>query len=69
MQLPETPTNAPVFMEDLPEEEQDVTGYAKYGAGKAITGMPHDSSSGLHKPCSNAPLILSVQSVLDCART
>lgn len=33
MQLPDAPTNAPVFMEDLPEEEQDVTGYAKYGAG------------------------------------
>ncbi|CAK0784473.1 hypothetical protein CVIRNUC_007677 [Coccomyxa viridis] len=31
--LPDAPTNAPVFMEDLPEEEQDVTGYAKYGAG------------------------------------
>ena len=33
LQLPDAPTNAPVFMEDLPEEEQDVTGYAKYGAG------------------------------------
>ncbi|KAK9908278.1 hypothetical protein WJX75_005397 [Coccomyxa subellipsoidea] len=31
--LPEAPTNAPVFMEDLPEDEQDVTGFAKYGAG------------------------------------
>ena len=33
VQLPEAPTNAPVFMEDLPEDEQDVTGFAKYGAG------------------------------------
>ena len=38
MQLPDAPTNAPVFMEDLPEEEQDVTGYAKYGAGKCSHG-------------------------------
>jgi hypothetical protein len=36
LQLPEAPTNAPVFMEDLPEDEQDHTGYAKYGAGKAL---------------------------------
>ena len=34
MQISEAPTNAPVFMEDLPEEEQDHTGLAKYGAGK-----------------------------------
>ncbi|CAL8463183.1 g2717 [Coccomyxa elongata] len=31
--LPEGPTSTPVFMEDLPEDEQDVTGFAKYGAG------------------------------------
>ncbi|KAK9810249.1 hypothetical protein WJX72_007323 [[Myrmecia] bisecta] len=31
--VPEAPTNAPVFVEDLPEEQQDLTGYSKYGAG------------------------------------
>ena len=36
MQLHEAPTNAPVFMEDLPEEQQDHTGLGKYGAGKCI---------------------------------
>ncbi len=33
LQLLEAPTNVPVFMEDLPQEEQDHTGLAKYGAG------------------------------------
>ena len=32
-QLPEAPAKAQVFLEDLPEEEQDVNGFAKYGAG------------------------------------
>ena len=36
LQLPEGPTSAPVFMEDLPEDEQDVTGFAKYGAGEPL---------------------------------
>mmetsp|Transcript_13021 Transcript_13021/g.39438 ORF Transcript_13021/g.39438 Transcript_13021/m.39438 type:complete len:533 (-) Transcript_13021:267-1865(-) len=31
--VPTAPTGNQVFMEDLPEEEQDVTGLAKYGAG------------------------------------
>ena len=30
---PEAPTKAQTFVEDLPEEEQDVTGLGKYGAG------------------------------------
>ena len=45
MQLPDAPTNAPVFMEDLPEEEQDVTGYAKYGAGEQTASMQHPDRS------------------------
>ncbi len=32
-EAPQAPKNVPVFVEDLPEEEQDVTGMAKYGAG------------------------------------
>lgn len=32
-EAPQAPKNAPIFVEDLPEEEQDVTGMAKYGAG------------------------------------
>lgn len=32
-EAPQAPKNAPLFVEDLPEEEQDVTGMAKYGAG------------------------------------
>lgn len=31
--VPEAPTAAQTFVEDLPEEEQDVTGMSKYGAG------------------------------------
>ncbi|KAK9834879.1 hypothetical protein WJX81_005740 [Elliptochloris bilobata] len=31
--LPEAPAKAQVFLEDLPEEEQDAQGFAKYGAG------------------------------------
>eukprot|EP00891_Asterochloris_glomerata_P004495 jgi/Astpho2/4495/e_gw1.00067.112.1_t len=31
--VPEAPTTAQVFLEDLPEDEQDITGLAKYGAG------------------------------------
>ena len=32
-QVPEAPTKALTFVEDLPEDEQDVEGYSKYGAG------------------------------------
>ena len=32
-QVPEPPTTALTFVEDLPEDEQDVEGYSKYGAG------------------------------------
>jgi hypothetical protein len=32
-------------MEDLPEEEQDVTGYAKYGAGEQTAAMQHPEPS------------------------
>lgn len=45
MQLPDAPTNAPVFIEDLPEEEQDVTGYAKYGAGEQTASMQRPDRS------------------------
>jgi hypothetical protein len=31
--VPEAPKEQPTFMEDLPEGEQDSTGYSKYGAG------------------------------------
>ncbi len=34
-QLPEAPAKAHVFLEDLPEDEQDAAGFAKYGAGAA----------------------------------
>ena len=33
-QVPEAPKEAMVFMEDLPEDQQDVSGMGKYGAGK-----------------------------------
>ena len=33
LQVPEAPKEAMVFMEDLPEDQQDVTGMGKYGAG------------------------------------
>lgn len=32
-QIPEAPEVAPVFMEDIPEDEQDIMGLKKYGAG------------------------------------
>ncbi|KAL6784342.1 hypothetical protein ACKKBG_A05775 [Auxenochlorella protothecoides x Auxenochlorella symbiontica] len=31
--VPVAPTQAPTFLEDLPEDQQDVTGLSKYGAG------------------------------------
>ena len=31
--VPEAPTSSQVFLEDLPESEQDIDGFAKYGAG------------------------------------
>ena len=34
-QIPEAPKESVVFMEDLPEDEQDVTGLGKYGAGES----------------------------------
>lgn len=52
-QVPEAPKEAMVFMEDLPENEQDMTGLGKYGAGKLYNAsLPslflwHPSSAGI----------------------
>jgi hypothetical protein len=42
-QIPEAPAEAPIFMEDIPEDERDVMGFKKYGAGGAL---PHE-----RRPC------------------
>jgi hypothetical protein len=39
-QLPEAPAKAHVFLEDLPEDEQDAAGFAKYGAGAGPARRP-----------------------------
>ena len=37
--MPEAPKEAMVFMEDLPEDQQDVSGMGKYGAGEDISTL------------------------------
>lgn len=36
--VPEAPKDVPVFVEDLPEDEQDIMGFSKYGAGLTNLG-------------------------------
>ena len=58
LQLPEAPTNAPVFLEDLPEDEQDHTGFAKYGAGKAPSNLQGCGiTSSRHACCLVSPCL------------
>jgi len=39
VQIPEAPKEVMTFMEDLPEDEQDVSGLGKYGAGEFSEAM------------------------------
>ena len=45
LQIPEAPKEQMVFMEDLPEDEQDHSGLSKYGAGISDYGSPADSAT------------------------
>ena len=47
VQVPEAPTSSMVFLEDLPEDEQDLSGLGKYGAG----GLPYSYLSNIKFCC------------------
>ena len=62
LQVPEAPTTAVTFVEDLPEDEQDVEGFSKYGAGECQQSTIPDAQA-------MARLLVSLQLCLLCRLT